>query len=297
MVTLINFYLLPGIVLGCIYALGAIGVSLVFGNLRFANFAHGALMTLGAYFTLSLATGLGLHPLLALIPAMLATGVMAAGLDRAFLRPFRASAPVILLIASLGIALMVRSTIQLGWGVELRSFTPGEIQRPLVLFDTIRVLPRHLLIIITAVVLMLALHWLITRTRIGKAMRAMSDSPELARLSGIDTERVILVTWLIAGALAAAAGTLLGMDTQLRTTMGFHALLPVFAAALLGGIGRPYGAMAGGLVIGIAQELVVYPWIGTTPLLSPSYKEGVAFAVMVAILIWRPTGLFAGRQF
>jgi branched-chain amino acid transport system permease protein len=144
---------------------------------------------------------------------------------------------------------------------------------------------------------MLALHLLLTRTKTGKAMRAMSDSPELARLSGIDTEKVVRATWLIAGALAAAAGTLLGMDTQVTPTMGFNILLPVFAAAILGGIGQPYGAMAGGLVIGIAQEAVAFPWIAGRPLIDPSYKEGVAFALMVAILIVRPSGLFRGRVF
>ncbi len=297
MVELVNFYLLPGIVLGCIYALGASGVSLVYGNLRFANFAHGAIITLGAYLTLTLSSETGIHPVAVLPVAMLATGVAAVGLDRAFLKPFRASEPVILLIASLGIALMLRSTIQLVWGVELRSFTTGEIQRPLVLFDTIRILPRHLLIVGTAFTLMAALHWLIAHTRTGKAMRAMSDSPELARLSGIDTERVILATWMVAGGLAAAAGTLLAIDTHLHPTLGFHSLLPIFAAAILGGIGRPYGAMAGGLVLGLTQELIAYPWIGDAPLVSPSYKEAVAFTLMVVMLIWRPTGLFAGRQF
>lgn len=293
----LSFYLIPGIVLGCIYALGAIGVSLVFGNMRFANFAHGALMTLGAYLTLTISSAWGGSPLLALPVAMLLTGVVAVVLDRVFLRPFRASSPVILLIASLGLALMIRSTIQLSWGVDLQSFSTGVIQKPYVLFDSIRILPRHVLIIGLAGGLMLALHMLVSHTRIGKAMRAMSDSPELARLTGIDTEGVIVVTWMVAGALAAAAGTMLGIDTLVRPHMGFDILLPVFAAALLGGIGRPYGAMAGGLVIGISQELVAFPWFGTQPLISPSYKEGVAFAIMVLMLLWRPQGLFSGRQF
>lgn len=297
MIEFINFYLLPGLVIGCIYALGATGVSLVFGNLRFANFAHGALMTFGAYITLTVSRMAGVPPLIALPVAMLATGALAILLDRLCLRPFRTSSPVVLLIASLGIALMIRSAIQLIWGVDLDSFSAGAIRKPYILLERIRILPHHALIIGSAVVLMFALHGLISHTRIGKAMRAMSDSPELARLTGIETERVIAVTWMIAGALAAAAGTFLGMDTLVVPTMGFAVLLPIFAAAILGGIGRPYGAVAGGLVIGIAQELVAYPWIGGTPLLSPSYKEGVAFAIMVAMLILRPQGLFAGRQF
>lgn len=297
MLFFINDYLIPGIVLGCIYALGAIGVSLVFGNLRFANFAHGALMTIGAYFALSLLWTTGL-PLIAVLPgAMLLTGLLCIALDRLFLKPFRASPPIIALIASFGLALMIQSSVQLFWGVGLQSYLPGVIQRPMLLFDSIRISPRHIWIIASALALMLLLHLLLSRTRIGKAMRAMSDSAELARLTGIDTEKVILATWLIAGGLAAAAGVLLGYDTQLKPMMGFEILLPIFAAAILGGIGSPYGAMAGGLVIGIAQELVAFPWLGTGPLISPSYKEGVAFAIMVIMLIWRPSGLFKGRVF
>jgi branched-chain amino acid transport system permease protein len=293
----INDYLIPGIVIGCIYSMGAIGVSLVFGNLRFANFAHGALMTIGAYFALTFLRLTGL-PLVAVLPlAMLATGLLCVALDRLFLRPFRASATIISLIASFGLALMIQSSVQLIWGVGLQSYVPGVIQRPIMVFDAVRISPRHIWIIASAMVLMLLLHLLLSRTKIGKAMRAMSDSAELARLTGIDTERVIVATWMIAGGLAAAAGVMLGYDTQLKPMMGFEILLPIFAAAILGGIGQPYGAMAGGLVIGIAQELVSYPWIGTAPLISPSYKEGVAFAIMVIMLIWRPSGLFKGRVY
>ena len=144
---------------------------------------------------------------------------------------------------------------------------------------------------------MLAVHYLLTYTKIGKAMRAMSDSPELARLTGIDTEMVIRATWIIGAALAAAAGVLLALDSHVHTMMGFRLLLPVFAATILGGIGRPYGAVAGGLVIGLAEELSSYNWIGTEPLLNPGYKAGVAFAIMVAMLIWRPSGLFRGKVY
>jgi branched-subunit amino acid ABC-type transport system permease component len=153
------------------------------------------------------------------------------------------------------------------------------------------------LIIGTTVALMMAVHLLLTRTKIGKAMRATSDNPELAALTGIDTEQVIRATWVMGACLAVAAGIFLGLDTHVETMMGFKLLLPMFAAAILGGIGKPYGAVAGGLVIGIAEELSSYPWIGTEPLLPPGYKAGVAFAIMVAMLIWRPQGLFRGRQF
>ncbi len=128
-------------------------------------------------------------------------------------------------------------------------------------------------------------------------MRAMADEPDLAQVSGIPTEKVVRATWIIGGGLAATAGVFLGMDTQLHTNMGWDLLLPIFAAAILGGIGSPYGGIAGGPVIGLAEELSSYPWIGVEPLLSPGYKTGVAFALMVALLIWRPSGLFRGRVF
>ncbi|MAG95909.1 MAG: branched-chain amino acid ABC transporter permease [Alphaproteobacteria bacterium] len=292
----LNFYLMPGLVLGSIYALGAIGVSLIFGILRFAHFAHGDLMTLGAYLALTLVAGLGLSPLVALPFAMAGTIVISFGIDRFFYKPFRDKSTIVLVIASFGVALMLRSLIKVIWGVEIETYSVG-ISRPLVFFDSIRIAERHIWIIVLTLVLMVAVHGILTRTRIGKAMRAVSDSPELARLAGISTERVVKATWVIGGALAAAAGVFIGWDTQLQSSVGWNLLLPIFAATILGGIGRPYGAMAGGLIIGLAEELSSYPWIGSEPLLSPGYKTGIAFAIMVAMLIWRPSGLFRGRVY
>ena len=296
MTDFVNFHLIPGIVLGCIYALGAIGVSLTFGILRFANFAHGPTMTLGAYFTLTLTRLTGLHPLVVTPVSMALTAAAMLVLDRLFYRPLRSSHAVILVMASFGLMLMLTSAIQLAWGVQVQALVTG-IQRPHVFFDTLRIAPKHLIIIAAAAILMAAVHWLLTYTRTGKAMRAVSDSPELASLTGIDTETVVRATWVIGAALAAAAGTCLALDSHVETQMGFKMLLPVFAAAIVGGIGRPYGAMAGGLLIGITEELSTYAWLGTAPLLSPGYKAGVAFAIMVATLIVRPSGLFRGRVF
>ena len=297
MTEFINFYLVPGLVLGSIYALGAIGLSLIFGVLRFAHFAHGELMTLGAYVALTVKNVTG-WPILVVLPISMAlTAFVGVAIDRWFYRPFRARPTIVVVIASFGMALMVRSLVQLFWGVKISSYSPGRIEKPWVVFDALRLQPKHVAIVLAALVLMAGVHWLLKYTRTGKAMRAMSDSPELARLTGIDTESVVRMTWLAGAGLAAAAGVFLGMDTQLNTNMGFFVLLPVFAAAILGGIGRPYGAMAGGMVIGLAEELSTYPWIGETPLLSPGYKAGVAFAIMIGMLIWRPSGLFRGREF
>ncbi len=293
----INFYLIPGIVLGSIYALGAIGVSLVFGILRFANFAHGELMLIGAYVTYSLIQFTGLHPLVVLPIAMLFTSLVALGIDHSFYKPFRASKSTIVIVASFGIALMARSAVQIIWGVDQFSYSPGRIQMPMVFFDTLRISPKHIWIVSFTLVLMAITHVILSYTKAGKAMRAMSDSAELARLTGINTENVVKTTWVLGASLATAAGVFLGWDSHLHSMMGFYMLLPMFAAAILGGIGQPYGAMVGGLIVGLAEELSAYPWIGENPLLSPAYKAGVAFALMIIMLIWRPSGLFRGRVF
>ena len=293
----INFYLIPGIVLGSIYALGAIGVSLVFGILRFANFAHGELMLIGAYVTYSLIQFTGLHPLVVLPIAMLFTSLVALGIDHSFYKPFRASKSTIVIVASFGIALMARSAVQIIWGVDQFSYSPGRIQMPMVFFDTLRISPKHIWIVSFTLVLMAITHVILSYTRAGKAMRAMSDSAELARLTGINTENVVKTTWVLGASLATAAGVFLGWDSHLHSMMGFYMLLPMFAAAILGGIGQPYGAMVGGLIVGLAEELSAYPWIGENPLLSPAYKAGVAFALMIIMLIWRPSGIFRGRIF
>ena len=292
----INFYLLPGIILGSIYALGAIGMTMTFGILRFANFAHGEIMTLGVYFAWSLVQWTGQHPLVVMPAAMGLTVIAVLGIDKVFYKPLRDAPVVMLVVASFGLMLMVRSVIQFFWNVQLKSVLPG-IQMPYVIGDFLRIAPKHMMVITGAVVLMFAVHYLLTYTKIGKAMRAMSDSPELAKLTGIDTEKVVMATWIVGAALACAAGVFLAIDTHVETRMGFKLLLPMFAAAILGGVGRPYGALAGGLIIGIAEEVSSYPWIGTEPLLDPGYKAGVAFAIMVGMLLWRPSGLFRGKVF
>jgi len=292
----VGLYLIPGLITGCIYALGAIGVSLLFGILRFAHFAHGDVMTLGGYLALTFVWWLG-WPVLAAIPlAMIGTALVAVGLDRAFYRPFRRRPTIISVIASFGVMLMIRSAIQLIWGVEPMQYKAG-IERPIILFGQLRLQERHIWMIAITALLVLALHLMLSRSRIGRAMRAVSDEPDLARVTGISTERVILVTWLVGGALAAVAGVFLGMDSKIDSYMGWDMLLPIFAAAILGGIGSPMGAAAGGLVLGLIEELSTYNWIGENPLVPPDYKLGLAFAIMVILLIWRPTGLLRGRQF
>jgi len=306
----VNFYFIPGLVLGCIYALGAIGITLTFGILRFANFAHGEIMMSGAYLTWTVmaiagGAGLALHPLVALVPAAFMVIFLFLGTDRYFYKPFRKEDTIKVVMASFGMMLIIRSAVQVIWGPNQITFVSG-ITRPNATLQQvtgdwgfmINMPNKHMFIFAGTIVLVVALGYLLNRTRIGKAMRAVSDSPDLAHVTGIDVDKVIRATWIVGGVCATAAGVFLVMDTQtLETTMGFRMLLPMFAAAILGGIGKPYGAVFGGLVIGLAEELSAYPWIGTTPLLSPGYKTGVAFAIMVIMLIVRPQGLFKGRSF
>ena len=294
MIQFINLYLIPALALGSIYALGAVGISMIFGILRFSHFAHGDVMTLGAYGTLTAVWWLGWPPLAAL-PFGVALAVAAALLaDRMFYRPLRRLPTIYAVIASFGVALMIRSLVQLFWGPQNQVFKAG-VRAPLVLFDSLRVASLHLQAIAITLALALALHWFLSRTRTGRSMRAVSDDPDLASIAGLEPERVIRATWIIGAALAATAGVLAGMDTQVHANMGWNLLLAMFAAALLGGIGKPMGAVAGGFLLGLVEELSTYPWIGSEPLVSPSYKSALAFVIMVLILLFRPQGLMRGR--
>ncbi|HLN23533.1 MAG TPA: branched-chain amino acid ABC transporter permease [Patescibacteria group bacterium] len=279
--------LVYGVVLGSILSLGAIGVSLLFGILRFSNFAHGDIMTFGAYCAYAMVTGLH-WPVWASLPVgMAGAAAVSVAADQLVYRRLRRTQPVILLISSFGMALIVRSVATLIWGPQDHSYVKG-IQMPM-RFGDIVVRPDHLVILGGCVALVVAVHLFLSRTRMGKAMRALSDNMDLARVSGIDAERVIVWTWALGGALAGAAGVFLALDSRLTPMMGWSALLPIFAAAILGGFGKPYGAILGGMVIGIASEM-------STAVLDPAYKPAVAFAVMIVMLIVKPTGLLGARR-
>jgi branched-chain amino acid transport system permease protein/neutral amino acid transport system permease protein len=258
----------------------------VFSILRFAHFAHGDLMTVGAYGALVVTAGLGVGPLWGIPLAIVSTIVVAFVAERLLYRPLRLSSPVILLISSFGVALILRSLIQLVAGTSVVSYKTG-IQMPVVI-EGIRIRPDHFWIVGGTFAIIIALHLFLTRTRFGKAMRAMADNTDLARLSGIPASQMVMITWAIAAALAAVAGVFLGMDTRLHPTLGWNLLLPVFAAAIVGGIGRPYGAILGGFLIGIAMEV-------STAFIDPGYKQAIAFLLLVVTLIVRPQGILKGQ--
>jgi branched-chain amino acid transport system permease protein len=264
----INLYLVPGLTIGSVYALGAVGISMIFGILRFAHFAHGDLMTIGGYGVLTAVWFIPLHPLL-LLPVGMALAIGAAlAVDEFFYKPLRKLPTIYTVIASFGVALIFRSLAQLFWSSGNQVFVSG-VRPPMVFFDTFRISELHLQVIILTLIIAIALHFFLTRSKLGRSMRAVSDEPELASVAGLDTERVVRWTWVIGAALAATAGVFAGMDTSMHPNLGWNLLLAMFAAAVLGGIGKPMGAIAGGLIIGIAEETATFTWLSDEPLISP----------------------------
>lgn len=277
---------LDGLINGSVYALVALGLTLAFGIARFANVAHGDFVTLGAYVTLwgVQGAGLGLLPATGVgVVASVATGLLVATL---VYRPLARRARIASVIASIGVALVIRHALIFVAGTQQYTF-PLPIRRASQVLG-LRLTPKDATILAVAVLLMAALHLGLQRTRVGKDMRAVADDPALARVAGIRADRVVSVMWVWSLVLAAAAGVLLGVKTVVTPYMGWDLLLSAFAAAILGGIGNPYGAMAGGVLIGVSEEL-------TTLVLPPAYRTGVAFLIMTGVLLVRPTGIFGAR--
>jgi len=268
--------------------------------LKFANFAHGDVMAMGAFLAFAFLTlfralgfpsspfhplSFGLPLLLSFILCMIATGGIAVVIDKVLYKKLRTTGSIILLIASVGVAFILRNAIQFIWGPDPRYYIKKIQVAVRIPALGIRIKPDEVFIIIVAACLVIFLHFFLTRTRMGKAMRATSDNMALAQVSGIDTESVIMWTWLIGSALAAAGGVLTGIENKFITpNLGWDMLLPIFAAVILGGIGSPYGAMLGGMVIGLSGEL-------STAFISTSYKPAVAFIIMVVMLLIKPRGL------
>jgi neutral amino acid transport system permease protein len=284
-----------GIAVGSIIALAAVGLTLTNGILRLPNFAHGDFLTLGAYMTFLLDTQI-LSPVIGSqetkiwVAILLASGItILAFLLSEYLiwRPMRnrRANSTTLIIISIGLALFVRNGIIFLWGGGNQGYDlPVETA---LAFAGIQIPYYRLVVIGLAIAAVLGLHFLLQNTKIGKAMRAVADDLDLARVSGIDVERVVLWTWIIAGGLTALSGGLYGLITDVRPNMGWFLILPLFASIILGGIGNPYGAILGALIIGVAQEVSI-------SFLPPAYKLAVALVVMVLVLLVRPQGLFRG---
>jgi neutral amino acid transport system permease protein len=279
--------LFNGLVVGTIIALAAVGLTLTCGILRLSNFAHGDFMTLGAYLTW-VVNSRGVNLWLSMLVGAVGTVLAMLIAERLLWKPMRErrADSTTLIIISIGLALFIRNGIVLIWGASNQRYDLPVMAATNIL--GVQVALDRLLVIGMAIVVIIALHFLLQKTKIGKAMRAVSDSIDLARVTGINVEWVVFWTWVITGVLTALGGAMFGLITGgVRPNMGWFLILPMFASVILGGIGNPYGAIAGGLVIGIAQEMSVN-------LIGSDYKLGVALAIMILILLIRPQGLFKG---
>ena len=325
-----NFVFIPALAYGSQLALGALGVTLIYGILRFSNFAHGDTMAFGAMITVlatwwlqSIGVNLGPVPtaLLALPFGIVICSFFILATDRAVYRFYRnqKAKPVILVIVSMGIMFIMNGLVRFIIGPNDQRFADGErfiisvreFKQLTGLREGLAFKTTQGITIITAILVVIILFWFLNKTRTGKSMRAYSDNEDLALLSGINPEKVVTVTWLIVAALATVAGTLYGLDKSFKPFVYFQLLLPIFASAIVGGLGNPIGAIAGGFIVAFSEVTITYAWkkvlkyslpesfepSGLMQLLSTDYKFAVSFVILIVVLLFRPTGLFKGKAF
>jgi branched-chain amino acid transport system permease protein len=325
LVAILNYIVVPSLTYGSQLALGALGITLIFGVLRFSNFAHGDTMAFGTAFVIlftwwfqSMGISFGPLPtaLLALPFGILVTIALVLATDRTVYKFYRKkkAAPIILVIASAGVMFIMNGLVRLIIGTDERNFSDGAkfllepkafkdftgLAEPLAIKTTAAVS------VVVAVICVAVLFWFLQKTRTGKSMRAFSDNEDLALLSGINPDRVVQVTWIIAAILATIAGTLYGLDKSFRPFVYFGLMLPIFAAAVVGGLGSPLGAIAGGFIVAFSEVIVTYAWKkvagyllpadwlgdGLLQILSTDYKVAVSFTILIIVLLFKPTGLF-----
>jgi neutral amino acid transport system permease protein len=276
---------LNGLTLGAIYALGAVGLTLVYGILKLVNFAHGDFLTFGAYMAYLVNVTWGLPLVVAVFWAMATTAVLGIFLEKAMWGPMRArgAGMLQLLLMAIGLALVIRYVIQFIWSTELRQLDVNRTE--IVEFLGLSIGRTNLIVIIVGFAVLISTGMMLRYTLLGKRMRALSDNLDLAETSGIDTSRVILWTWVFAAGFAGLAGVLAGAVTQVQPELGFELLLPIFAAVVMGGIGNAYGALAGGIVLGLVIE-----W--STLFIDARWKTAIGFVVLILVLIVRPQGIF-----
>ncbi|MEQ8443161.1 MAG: branched-chain amino acid ABC transporter permease [Alphaproteobacteria bacterium] len=323
-----NFVLVPAISYGSQLALGALGITLVFGVLRFANFAHGDMMAFGTMFVILITfwlqdAGVSLGPLptafLALPFGILFAVAATLIIDRTTFRFYRQRkvAPVILVVISVGVMYVLNGLTRFIIGPDDQRFADGarfiisarDFKEMTGLDEGITIKLSQGLTVLVAIIVVAALFWFLQRTRTGKAMRAYSDNEDLALLSGISPDRVVAVTWIITAVLATIAGTMYGLDKSFKPFTYFQLILPMFAAAIVGGIGQPVGAIVGGYVVAFSEVMLTYAFRkfaiylsptdwkpeGLFQILSTEYKFAISFLILVVVLLVRPTGIFRGK--
>ena len=279
--------LINGLIAGGTYALAAIGYSMVYGALKFINFAHGSVAMVGAYFTYGLAIGMGL-PLVAAIPlSMILTALLGVLIERGAYRPLRGAPKLAPLTTAIAVSFVLDALVMIVAGADIKTFNlPAQRGYEI---GPIFITPVQLVIIATSLVLMAFVYVLLNMTKLGKAIRAVADDGNLAEASGINANYVISAVFAIGSALAAVAGTLIGLDTNLQPTMGFNITVKAFAAVVLGGLGSVPGAIAGGFLIGIAENLGVW-------FIPPVWKDTIAYGILILMLFFKPSGLFGKKE-
>ncbi len=326
---LANFVLIPGITYGSQLGLGALGVTIVYGILRFSNFAHGDTMAFGTMVTILLtlwiqSLGITFYPLptaLLMVPfGVVITTILVLGIDKAVYAHFRQvnAPPVMFVIASVGVMFVLQGLIRLIIGPDDQSFADGarfilrarEFKEYFGLSEGLSIKVTQLMSLVVTFLLVISLFWFLHRTRTGKSLRAYSDNRDLAQLSGINPDRVVLYTWILATALATIAGVLYGLDKSFKPSVYFQLLLPIFAAAIVGGLGNPLGAFVGGFVVAFSEITITYAYkrffayllpeelepTTLLQLLGTEYKFAVSFFILVIVLLIRPSGIFAGKS-
>ncbi len=327
-VAFLNFVFIPGLAYGSQLALGALGLTLVFGILRFSNFAHGDTMAFGTMWVILItwlfqSMGISGGPLptalLALPFGILATIAMVLATDRVVYRFYRKqkAKPIIIVIVSTGVMFVMNGLVRMVIGTAERNFTDGErmllnpqaFKAATGLAEPLAIKTTQAVSVVVAVLCVAALFWFLQKTRTGKSMRAYADNEDLALLSGINPDRVVMITWIIAGSLACIAGTLYGLDKSFRVFVYFGLMLPIFAAAIVGGLGSPLGAIAGGFIVAFSELIITTAWSkvggyllpeswlgpGVYQALSTDYKVAVSFVILIIVLLFKPNGIFGGK--
>ena len=327
-IVLLNFIIIPGISYGSQLALGALGVTFVYAILRFANFAHGEIMSFGAMITIlftwlfqSQNIGFGILPtaLLALPMGIIATIILCIVSDKFVFQYYRyqKSVPVVLAMVSIGVMFVINAIIRIIIGTETIKFSDGQkfimkakqFKVMTGLNEGLALKSSQVITILITVLLLTFTFWFLQKSKTGKSMRAFSDNEDLALLSGINPDRVVFTTWIIVGVLACVAGTLYGLDKSYKPIIYLNLVLPIFASAIVGGIGSPFGAVVGGYVIAFSEIMVTYAYkkffvyllpssiepTGLVQLLSTDYKFAVSFSILVIVLLIRPSGIFKGK--
>ncbi len=280
--------LVNGLIAGGIYALAAVGYNMVYGALKFINFAHGSVAMVGAYVVLALAlTGLHLHLVFAFCLSMILTALLGMFLERVAYRPLRRAPKLAPLTTAVAASFVLDAAVMIVFGADIKTFNLPA--RRGFQIGPVYITPVQCIIIVSSLFFMVCLYFLLAHTKLGKAIRAVADDISLAEISGMNSNLIISAVFAIGSALAAASGALIGMDTNLQPTMGFIITVKAFAAVVLGGLGNVYGAIVGGYLIGIAENLGVW-------YIPPVWKDTIAYGILILMLFFRPAGIFGKEE-